>query len=645
MTKKILVVDYDQRSTARMSELLTSRGFEVLIAQDGQAGWDVFNQASPDLVIMEPMLSKIHGFELCQRIRSASAGRTPVIVVTGIYKDTIYKTEAMKIYGAFQYFEKPVDDGKLLMEISRAFGEACPGEEVPRTAAAGKTKAAPGAPAAGSVPEIKTADILSGDNDSDLEILLGRTLAPKPEKVRKSAAGSENREVDEMLKKALKGFDLEPGKAVAPKKQDKPAATPHEEEWAAEPISHPEPTSPIVPEQPAAEPQPRPQLIPIVPGQQKAPAPKPVPRLVPRPASAPAAHHPEPVQDRKREPEAAKPAAPQVRPEPKIDRKSEAPAKISFGGLYERTEKKKLTPKTAAWIGAAIVVIAVAFLVFKPNSAADTGTPPENNILSAENAQLPASAPSVEPDKDKADTSPSGDAARKNGKQAKAVAAREPDIQPVVEPKKAARDINLAGLGKPAGGDIPKASKKEPAAGPETKAPDTATADTTEKKSSEPAAGDKGQGEKAASPGATAPEPAAAGAQVQETTVPPSGEPSSPARDVPAQAAAPAVLPGQLVELSEAERPPIATKKVPPIYPEVARRFRIEGTITVNALVNEFGKVIDTRIIRGIKDDHGLHGAAEDAVRKWKFTPAYIREVPVKVWMPIVIVFSAGEMR
>ncbi len=667
MTKKILVVDYDQRSTARMSELLTGRGFEVMTAQDGQAGWDVFNQASPDLVIMEPMLSKIHGFELCQRIRSASEGRTPVIIVTGIYKDTIYKTEAMKIYGAFQYFEKPVDDGKLLSEIMRAIGEAPTEEEVFGTTGIQKSKTEPGTPAAESAARKKAANVLSGDHDSDLEILLGRTIAPKPGHASKPAPGSENRAVDEMLKKALKGFDLETGKSKAPEKHDNPAVRPHKEERAAGPISHPEPARPIVPEQPekpsapakepkaAAGPQPRPQWIPIVP-EQKAPAPKPAPRPVSNPAPAPAMGHPEPVRAQKNGPETVKTPAPNMRPEPKVDRKPEVPElvvpeSISFGGLYERTDKKKLTPKMAAGIGAAIVVIIVAFLVFKPNSSADTGTQPDNNVLSAENAQLPAAEPSVEPEIKTADTAPNGVEARKNNKQAKTKPDTKTGPPPVAQPKKAARDIDPASLGKPTGGDSgktsPAAEKKpavKPAPVPESKALDPLPANTPEEKASEPAAGDNGQGEKAANPGTTSTEPAPANAPGQETTEPQAGNPSGQAQNVPAQAA-PTVLPGQLVELSEAEKPPVATKKLSPVYPEVARKFRVEGTITVNALINEFGKVIDTRIIRGIKNDRGLHGAAEDAVRKWKFTPAYIREVPVKVWMPVVIVFSAGEMR
>ncbi|HOY98812.1 MAG TPA: response regulator, partial [Candidatus Aminicenantes bacterium] len=143
MQKKVLIVDYDMKDTTRVSELLTNYGFEVAIAGDGQAGWDQYSALKPDVVLLEPMLSKIHGFELCQRIRSDSLGRTQVIIVTGTYKDPIYKTETLRTYGIFRYFVKPVDNDKLLAAVNGAFNvgkEHEPGqpEFIPPVAASSK---------------------------------------------------------------------------------------------------------------------------------------------------------------------------------------------------------------------------------------------------------------------------------------------------------------------------------------------------------------------------------------------------------------------------------------------------------------------------------------------------------------------------
>ncbi|MGA2674491.1 MAG: energy transducer TonB [Terracidiphilus sp.] len=58
--------------------------------------------------------------------------------------------------------------------------------------------------------------------------------------------------------------------------------------------------------------------------------------------------------------------------------------------------------------------------------------------------------------------------------------------------------------------------------------------------------------------------------------------------------------------------------KVPPIYPELAKRMKISGTVNIEATVDAAGKVSDAKMIGGNKI---LAPAAEDAVRKWTFAP------------------------
>jgi protein TonB len=110
--------------------------------------------------------------------------------------------------------------------------------------------------------------------------------------------------------------------------------------------------------------------------------------------------------------------------------------------------------------------------------------------------------------------------------------------------------------------------------------------------------------------------------------------------NVEAPPAAPAKE-GDLVELAAVTEPPKLVKSADPIYPQTAQRLGVGGSITVNALIDEKGNVIDTGILKGIKDDKGLGRAAETAVRKWKFEPARKNGVAVKVWKSFVIAFKA----
>ncbi|UWZ82227.1 energy transducer TonB [Occallatibacter riparius] len=59
-------------------------------------------------------------------------------------------------------------------------------------------------------------------------------------------------------------------------------------------------------------------------------------------------------------------------------------------------------------------------------------------------------------------------------------------------------------------------------------------------------------------------------------------------------------------------------QRVPPVYPELAKRMKITGEVTVEATVDPEGKVTDVKAISGSKT---LSPAAEDAVRKWRFVP------------------------
>jgi len=105
----------------------------------------------------------------------------------------------------------------------------------------------------------------------------------------------------------------------------------------------------------------------------------------------------------------------------------------------------------------------------------------------------------------------------------------------------------------------------------------------------------------------------------------------------------PTVNEGDLVDLASVAQPPRTLKTFDPVYLLSAQRAGVEGSITVNALIDEKGNVIDTGILKGIQDDKGLGKAAEAAVKKWKFQPAMKGGVNVKVWKPFVIVFKAAN--
>jgi len=115
--KKILIVDYDGKSLESLARLFESCKFQIIKAADGQAAYEKFKEEKPDVVILEAILPKIHGFDLTKRISEETHGRVPVIIVTGLYRGPQYRLEALSTFGAADYFEKPVDQEKLLRSV------------------------------------------------------------------------------------------------------------------------------------------------------------------------------------------------------------------------------------------------------------------------------------------------------------------------------------------------------------------------------------------------------------------------------------------------------------------------------------------------------------------------------------------------
>ncbi len=115
--KTVLVVDYDAQSLETLASIFQSKNFRTLKAADGQTAYDLFKKENPDVVILEAILPKMHGFDLTRKIFQESNGRTPVIVVTGLYRGPQYRHEALTSLGAADYFEKPVDPDRLLNSV------------------------------------------------------------------------------------------------------------------------------------------------------------------------------------------------------------------------------------------------------------------------------------------------------------------------------------------------------------------------------------------------------------------------------------------------------------------------------------------------------------------------------------------------
>jgi len=124
MGKKILVVDDDADFREAMSNLLSSRGYEVLMADNGTSGFATAKSAKPDLILLDVMMThRTEGFDMAQKFKAEPATQDiPVIVLTGICKDTqvLFKYEPDEVWlPVKEVLEKPVKPDQLFKTIEK----------------------------------------------------------------------------------------------------------------------------------------------------------------------------------------------------------------------------------------------------------------------------------------------------------------------------------------------------------------------------------------------------------------------------------------------------------------------------------------------------------------------------------------------
>jgi protein TonB len=97
---------------------------------------------------------------------------------------------------------------------------------------------------------------------------------------------------------------------------------------------------------------------------------------------------------------------------------------------------------------------------------------------------------------------------------------------------------------------------------------------------------------------------------------------------------------GDLVPLDKVDSQPLIIRRIEPAYPPYAQTLKVEGQVTIDALISEYGDVLQVNTTRGIEGNFGFERAAENAVKKWKFKPAQKDGVNVRVWKPFTIGFK-----
>jgi CheY-like chemotaxis protein len=116
-----LVVDDEPEIRQLVQRMLESKGYVVETAADGEQALQKADALVPDVILLDAMLPKVHGFEACRRLKSASRTRLiPVVMMTAIYRGWRFAQDARDNYGAEDYVEKPFRLEDLFRRVQAA---------------------------------------------------------------------------------------------------------------------------------------------------------------------------------------------------------------------------------------------------------------------------------------------------------------------------------------------------------------------------------------------------------------------------------------------------------------------------------------------------------------------------------------------
>lgn len=123
--KKILIIEDEYSASKFLSFRLQKLGFDVLTAFDGITGLNKATETIPDIVILDLMIPKLPGEEVCKAIRESfddKIAKIPIIMLTG--KDSMVDKILGKVIGADAYLTKPYNFADLLETIKKIIPDA-----------------------------------------------------------------------------------------------------------------------------------------------------------------------------------------------------------------------------------------------------------------------------------------------------------------------------------------------------------------------------------------------------------------------------------------------------------------------------------------------------------------------------------------
>ena len=124
ISQKILVVEDSPTTRRQITEILESQGYEVISAEDGEAALELVREHHPELVVLDIVLPKKNGYQVCRNIKADPDLAIKVMMLTAKdqEKDRIWGQRQ----GADSYLSKPVNADELVESVAKMMSPNSP---------------------------------------------------------------------------------------------------------------------------------------------------------------------------------------------------------------------------------------------------------------------------------------------------------------------------------------------------------------------------------------------------------------------------------------------------------------------------------------------------------------------------------------
>jgi DNA-binding response OmpR family regulator len=120
MTTKVLIVDDEPNIVVSLQFLMKKSGFETSVARDGDEALLEVERFRPDLVLLDVMMPRRDGYEVCQQLRSAGWNDLKIVMLTAKGREAEV-TKGLEV-GADAYVTKPFSTSELVDTVVRLLG-------------------------------------------------------------------------------------------------------------------------------------------------------------------------------------------------------------------------------------------------------------------------------------------------------------------------------------------------------------------------------------------------------------------------------------------------------------------------------------------------------------------------------------------